>query len=788
MEQPERPDNSSPAIAADEPHQKPARQRPTSLGRARQRVAHRPRGLFGGVLLLFVAGIVYLLTLTPGVAVGDSAEMQWVPHTLGVLHATGYPLYTLLGWAWSHVVPIGTVAWRMNAFSAVAAAMTVSLTYMLARRLTASAVAAIMAAWAVLASSLVWSQAVVAEVYALHLLFVVSLLYLLVRWAQSRSPLPRPHPGPPPTWGEGAWGRGGDQGPGWGHADRWLLAVALVAGLGLAHHRTILLLAPAALLFVFWVDRAFWKRGWLMLKALGLLLSGLLPYLYVPWRLGIGTQMLDVISGASFWRAFVALRPDWLALVPQLLLEQFSAPGVLVGLLGLWWLPTRPDRCQRPFGLLLLVYALAQIAFAVAYSVTDIAVFLLPVILVYALWIGAGVDAIWVALDRWSWARKPRALGGALLVLTALALLALRLPDWAAHSTAITAHAEAEVQRIRSVAQPSPAWAGRLAEPDAVLNVEGGIYGALLYHQAINGQTIPPSIQVYIPFARDYYDQTLAEAATRPVYLMYSYDATRVPARYRLTRQGEALRVTAAAHLTPTHLLRRPLTNDVELTGYDVVTGGLSLYWQTRRPIQHDFGVYVHYFAADLTPAGQQDKVPTGRTCYYPPSGWPPNEPILDLFDLPEGVTYARVGLTREEPALNTATVIQVGTILETGGNPVGETLGQLIDLLGYDLTRQGEVMRLTLYWRARQPVPRDYTVFVHALDADGRLITQRDQQPLGGFYPTSLWQPGEIIADRYELSPTSLCRRLLVGMYLWPSMERLRPPTGDAIPIELRP
>ena len=734
---------------------RPARPRSTSLRRA---VARRPRGLLGGALLLGLAGAIYLLTLVPGVSVGDSAEMQWVPYTLGVLHATGYPLYTILGWAWSHLIPLGTVAGRMNAFSAVAAAATVSLTYMLARRLTTSLVAAIMAALAVLAAPLVWSQAVVAEVYSLHLLIVVSLLYLLVRWGQSR------------------------------HADRWLLAAALVTGLGLAHHRTILLLAPAALLFVYIVDRSIWRRprlrpgGRLWLKALGLFLLGLLPYLYVPWRLGLGPQTLDVISGASFWRAFVTLRPDWQELVPQVLLEQFGLPGVLVGLVGLWWLPTRPGGCRRPFGLLLLLYALAQIAFAVAYSVTDVAVFLLPVILIYALWIGAGVDAVWVALGRWGWASKPRAIGGALLVGATLALLALRLPEWAAQSAAITARTEAEVQRIRSVAQGSTSLT---LEPNAVLNVEGGIYGALLYHQAINGQTIPPFIQVYIPFARDYYDQTLAEARDRPVYLMYNYDATRVPAHYRLTRQGEVLRVTTATTITPTHLLRRSLTNDIELFGYDIVTGGLSLYWQTRRPIQHDFGVYAHYFAADLTPAGQQDKVPTGRTCYYPPSHWPPNEPILDLFDLPEGVTYARVGLTRDEPA---STVIQVGAILEGGEHPVGENLGQLIDLLGYDLTRQGEIMRLTLYWQARQPVPHDYTVFVHALDANNGLIAQRDQQPLGGFYPTSLWQPGEIIADRYELSPSSLCQRLLVGMYLWPSMERLRPPNGEAITIELRP
>jgi hypothetical protein len=435
---------------------------------------------------------------------------------------------------------------------------------------------------------------------------------------------------------------------------------------------------------------------------------------------------------------------------------------------------------QRPVGVLLLVYALFQAVFAVVYSVTDVVVFLLPVVLAYALWIGVGVDALWEFPGRWAWLRKPRAIAGTLLVLGGLVLLATRLPGWAAQSANVTASAEAESQRIRSVAES-------IKEPDAVLNVEAGIYGTLLYQQAIDGLLLPSPVQVYIPFERGYYDQALTEAAERPVYLMYSYDVTRVPARYRLTRQGEAIRVTLADAITPTRRLQRPLTNDIELTGYDVITGGLSLHWQTDRPIQHDFGVYVHYFVADLTPAGQQDKVPDGRAYYYSPSHWSTDTPILDLFDLPEGVTYVRVGLTRDDPALDESTVIKTGATLEAGEHAVGETLGQLIDLLGYDLVRQGELMRLTLYWQTRRPVPHDYTVFVHCLDADGRRVSQQDQQPLGGFYPTSLWQPGEVIADYYELSPSSLCRRIAVGMYLWPSMEHLRPPTGDAVLIELR-
>ncbi|NIO71864.1 MAG: DUF2723 domain-containing protein, partial [Anaerolineae bacterium] len=47
----------------------------------------------------------------------------------GIAHPTGYPLYTMLGWLWSHVLPLGDVAYRMNLFSALWAAVAVTLLY-----------------------------------------------------------------------------------------------------------------------------------------------------------------------------------------------------------------------------------------------------------------------------------------------------------------------------------------------------------------------------------------------------------------------------------------------------------------------------------------------------------------------------------------------------------------------------------------------------------------------------------------------------------------------------------
>ena len=59
-----------------------------------------------------------------------------------------------------------------------------------------------------------------------------------------------------------------------------------------------------------------------------------------------------------------------------------------------------------------------------------------------------------------------------------------------------------------------------------------------------------------------------------------------------------------------------------------------------------------------------------------------------------------------------------------------------------------GEPLRITLYWRALQPLDRSYVEFIHLVDEQGIVVGQRDTWPGRGMYPTTLWQPGEIIAD----------------------------------------
>ena len=80
---------------------------------------------------------LYILTLAPGVVGGDAGEHQLAVPLLGIPHTTGYPLYILVGKLWTLLIPIGTPAWRVNLFSAFGGALAAGLTTLVVYRLSA---------------------------------------------------------------------------------------------------------------------------------------------------------------------------------------------------------------------------------------------------------------------------------------------------------------------------------------------------------------------------------------------------------------------------------------------------------------------------------------------------------------------------------------------------------------------------------------------------------------------------------------------------------------------------
>ncbi|HEX9925967.1 MAG TPA: glycosyltransferase family 39 protein [Anaerolineae bacterium] len=94
------------------------------------------------------------------------------------------------------------------------------------------------------------------------------------------------------------------------------------------------------------------------------------------------------------------------------------------------------------------------------------------------------------------------------------------------------------------------------------------------------------------------------------------------------------------------------------------------------------------------------------------------------------------------------------------------------------------KTFNLSLYWQAGGPTPMPYTVFTHLIAGDGFLQTGQDNQPVWNSYPTTEWQPGEKITDKYALTVPAQTLpgdyHLRIGWYRAEMQERV-PVLNDA-------
>ena len=601
-------------------------------------------------LLGLAAFVLYLCTLAPGVLGGDGGELQFAAYLGGIAHPTGYPLYLMLGWLWSHLLPWGDAAYRMNLFSALWGGVAVALTTLLAERLLRAAtprltalprcLAAAVAALAFAFSDLFWLQAVVAEIYTLHAAFVAGVLWLLL-W-----------------WGEGAEGPKGSDGA-FGRST----LVALICGLGLTHHRTMLLLAPAALLFIWLTLRAAKQKSLPPASCLLLLASCLLPlllYLYIPLRaphspyltvpLGTGRWLelydhslrgfVDFVLGRVFAGEFLspAAAGARLPLAGELLLRQFGWVGIVLGLVGLVRLIAgRRGRLLALTGLSFL----ALMTFNLFYGIGDIHVFFIAPALILACWMGVGIAAVaevvqeLVIRDQGSGIRIPESLITGFLITGFVALpITLLL-----HNFPIVDRSGDTVER--------DGWQALLAAPppaEAVLvSNDRDEMMVLWYMQQVEGAR-PDLTGLFPLIVQDVGWENVGQVVERaletgrPVYLIKPMPGLEV--KFDLRPVGDLVQVLeVAANRPPPWSLGLTLADTVQLLGTDLRSplepGGVlevALHWQPLRPMDGDYSSFVHLLDAQGQKVAQSDHLPGG--VYYPTSLWQPGETLLDVHRL----------------------------------------------------------------------------------------------------------------------------------------------------------
>ncbi|MBN1139209.1 MAG: DUF2723 domain-containing protein [Anaerolineae bacterium] len=772
----------------------------------------RWRGLvdpFLAVLLGGAAFALYALTLAPTVLAGDPGEFQLAPYLLGVAHPTGYPLYTLLGWAWSHLLPVGDVAYRMNLFSAFWAALAVGLLYPTGHSLVRQAlpgfapavrrILAVLATATFAVTPTFWSQAIIAEVYALHLFLVVALLYFLLAWAERRNSV-------------------------------YLLPAAACFGLGLAHHRTTLVLAPALLAYLWLVGRSDPEARPNRRQCLLLLLLIVLPlafYLYIPFRaphtpylhlpLAPDRELSLYDNKLSTFFSFVLGGPFGgsldltvdlgarLAMAWELLGGEIGWPGILLALAGVGWLAA-----TRRWALLALtgLIWLGTVAFNLVYTIGDIYVLFIPSYLVFVLWLAVGAGVIAQALTKVA----PHKLAAAPLGALALVAALFALPAWMGLSRYddLDSSRRAEVRAGWEAILSEPLPAGAVLVSDDRNDIMPMWYLQYVEHKRPDLLGLFPLIRPDYPTLGHALD--LALGAGRPVYLIKEMQGIEV--KVRTQPEGRLWRLAGPAVTgQPVHARDIRLGDAVKLAGYDLSARSprpgeelqVSLYWEPLRPLEAEYHSFVHLVDATGQPVVQSDRQPGG--VFYPSTLWQPGERLRDDHSLtmpagtPPGVYRLLVGLYAllpdgslqplGEPVVAGQLAVKERIQTEPGaiGQPATANFDGQIELLGYDVARLPGSLAVTLHWRALQPPAQDYSVFVHLLDAEGRIVAQHDGQPQNGAYPTCVWDKSEVVADEHllDLPPdlqVSGCR-LRVGWYLPGSGDRL-PVAGGGDSVEL--
>ena len=327
-----------------------------------------------GLLSFLIALLLYRATLLPGLDLGDTPSFQVMAGEPVITPRDAYPLYFGIG-RLAVAIHGGDRAQALNLATAVEAALACAIAALVAYELAGSAAAALAAALLFAGSYTFWSQAIIAEVYALHVLFVALTLLLLLRWARQ------------PTFA------------------RFVLFVGTYA-LGFGNHLTMALLAPPYVLFLLWSAPAGWRSVVNRRNVAATLALTVLASLQYAWNFnalwlaplppesllaGLGSFWFDVTK--SDWRqAMVATLPlemtgERLRMYAFDLWQQFGWIGPPVAVAGvLHLLKTQPARAW----LLLLIYAIT-VAFAVTYNVGDTHVFFLPSHLVVALLAAPGI-------------------------------------------------------------------------------------------------------------------------------------------------------------------------------------------------------------------------------------------------------------------------------------------------------------------------------------------------------------------------------------------------------------
>lgn len=320
---------------------------------------------------------LYRSTLLPGVDFGDTGSFQTTVGSRLLTPRVGYPLYFAIGGAFLRLTGMPP-AHALNLVTAIEGALACAMFVVVAAEISGSIAIALAAAVLFATSYTFWSQCVIAEVYALHLLLMLASIWLLLRWERR------------PTSAR-------------------LAAFFLCYAIAFGNHLAMILLLPAFAIFLLRSAPGGWRTMLTARAAASAAVCAAIGALQYAWNVRTLWFQLtppDSIVSAlrTFW--FDVTKSDWrdtmVLEVPRSLLADHAAMywfdlrqqfGFAVPLLAVFGLAA-VARSQVNRAVLLAVAYLVCVAFAFSYNVGDSHVFYLPSHLIVALLTACGAAAI----------------------------------------------------------------------------------------------------------------------------------------------------------------------------------------------------------------------------------------------------------------------------------------------------------------------------------------------------------------------------------------------------------
>jgi hypothetical protein len=206
----------------------------------------------------------------------------------------------------------------------------------------------------------------------------------------------------------------------------------------------------------------------------------------------------------------------------------------------------------------------------------------------------------------------------------------------------------------------------------------------------------------------------------------------------------------------------------------DVAPGdtiNVTLYWKALAETEDPHTVFVHVMSDTGTMIAQRDTYPgLGR---FPTTAWDPGTTFADTYrvQIPESTYapdagYVQVGLySSHGPRLTTGDghdalrLARIKVRPRSGDlpNPLNVNFEDKVALIGYALDQRvaapGETIRLTLYWRALNPMEANYKVFAHVLGKDNEIWANSDSPLTDNAVCTNRWKPGIVVKEVRELT-----------------------------------